>query len=158
MKLITSRRCPAIHLTWLHLLGCVSILVILFSTVHSQSEEHELQILYDFEGPSDGQNPQSGLIIGSDHRVYGTTYSGGKAGDGTIFSMSQSGTNYTVLAHMNLPTDGGKPLGRILDASDGRIYATTSEGGANGRGTIVSVLPNGSDFRVEIHLFINENL
>ena len=43
--------------------------------------------LYNFTGGRDGANPYGGLILSS-NTLYGTTYSGGTGGNGTVFSLS----------------------------------------------------------------------
>src|ERR1017187_1160773 len=42
--------------------------------------------------PSDGKNPNAGLVQGSDGNFYGTTVSGGTNNNGTIFRISSSGS------------------------------------------------------------------
>jgi uncharacterized repeat protein (TIGR03803 family) len=44
-------------------------------------------VLHTFSG-SDGANPQAGLIFGPGGVLYGTTYAGGKSGNGTVFQIS----------------------------------------------------------------------
>jgi uncharacterized repeat protein (TIGR03803 family) len=44
-------------------------------------------VLHAFVG-SDGQNPEAGLIQGSDLNFYGTTDSGGTIGYGTVFMIT----------------------------------------------------------------------
>lgn len=43
--------------------------------------------LHNFTNGSDGGNP-SGVVIDSAGVLYGTTYSGGSSGDGTVFSVT----------------------------------------------------------------------
>ena len=42
------------------------------------------------------------------------------------------------------PTDGRNPLGRLVQATNGTFYGTTSEGGANGDGTVFSITSGGT--------------
>jgi uncharacterized repeat protein (TIGR03803 family) len=45
--------------------------------------------LYSFVGPfTDGENPEAGLVQGSDGNFYGTTTGGGTASEGTVFRLS----------------------------------------------------------------------
>jgi uncharacterized repeat protein (TIGR03803 family) len=71
--------------------------------------------------------------LGSAHRLisangvlYGTTLGGGKNGDGTIFSITPSGS-LTVLA--DLGTIGGVEPSSPLVAMGGALYGTTLQGG-----------------------------
>ena len=43
--------------------------------------------IYSFTGSPDGNGPAAGLIMDSAGILYGTTYGGGPAGDGTVFSL-----------------------------------------------------------------------
>lgn len=45
-------------------------------------------------------------------------------------------------------TDGRQPSAPVLQAGDRRIFGTTFTGGVNNTGTIYSVLPDGTDFKV----------
>ena len=40
--------------------------------------------------------------------------------------------------------DGSNPLGGVVTGTDGNYYGTTSQGGANGQGTVFSVTPDGA--------------
>jgi uncharacterized repeat protein (TIGR03803 family) len=78
----------------------------------------------------DGAYPNVGLIL-SGPTLYGTTYWGGRSGNGTIFSVSTNGTDFTVLY-------GGWDLvnsqaGLIL--SGNTLYGTTAYGGT-GNGSV----------------------
>jgi len=44
------------------------------------------QILYDFQGSPDGANPLfMGVVLDGGGNIYGTTFSGGTSGLGTVF-------------------------------------------------------------------------
>jgi uncharacterized repeat protein (TIGR03803 family) len=45
-------------------------------------------VIYSFKSAPDGVNPTSGIVIGNNGVLYGTTFSGGVAGYGTVFSLS----------------------------------------------------------------------
>ena len=65
---------------------------------------------------------------------------GGKHGDGTVFSITTSGTE-TVL-HGFSGSDGAHPGADLLDV-DGTLYGTTTNGGANDSGTVFSIATSG---------------
>src|ERR1022692_4795865 len=44
-------------------------------------------ILYSFTGGADGSNPNE-LTLGADGTLYGTTFSGGANGQGTVFALT----------------------------------------------------------------------
>ena len=83
--------------------------------------------LHTFDG-IDGAIPTS-LIQGADGYLYGTTGRGGALGYGTIFKMDSGGTTLTTLHDFDLSDGLGGPS-PIIQASDGKLYGTTSRGGA----------------------------
>lgn len=97
----------------------------------------ELTVLHAFELPFDGLLPNAGLTLGLDGRLYGSTYIGGDgcfSGCGTLFVATLDGA-VTVLHRFN-ETDGAFPTVEATAASDGRLYGSTFQGGAHGRGTL----------------------
>jgi len=105
-----------------------------------------------FEGPSkDGSHPQAGLTLAG-HTLYGTTYSGGSSGLGTVFQINTDGTGFTVLKHFSSLngniSDGARPQAN-LTLSGTTLYGTTSEGGNTGNGTVFK-LDLASLFNVEL--------
>ncbi len=100
-------------------------------------------VLYSFTtGPGDGQNPASGLELGSDGDFYATTTGGGTYGRGTIsFKISTAGT-LTTLYSFGANGSGATPQGLTL-LDDGIFYGTTSAGGANNLGTVYKMTSAG---------------
>ncbi|PWU15848.1 MAG: hypothetical protein C5B50_14830 [Verrucomicrobia bacterium] len=98
-------------------------------------------VLYSFNG-GDGSSPLAGLIQANDGNFYGTTFSGGPAGLGTIFKMTTNGA-VSTLFNFQAYTNGLYPMGNLVQASDGNLYGTTYEGGANGFGAIFRISVNG---------------
>jgi len=97
--------------------------------------------LYSFSA-STGDNPESGLIQASDGLFYGTTEQGGADGYGTIFQVSTNGT-FTVLYDISNYAYGAYPAAALVQASDGYLYGTTSQGGTDGDGTFFQTSTNG---------------
>ena len=99
-------------------------------------------VLYSFTGgPSDGQNPASGLELGSDGAFYATTRAGGAFGLGTFFKITLAGVE-TLLYSFGENGSGTNPQGLTLLA-DGTFYGTTTSGGANNLGTVYKITPAG---------------
>ena len=94
-----------------------------------------------FTGGSDGQTP-NGLAFGTNGVMYGTTYSGGGASWGTVFSMTTNGT-YAVLATF-MQTNGAHPTAAPVQGTDGKLYGTTAAGGAYGAGTVFAMTVDGT--------------
>ncbi|HQR48774.1 MAG TPA: hypothetical protein PL152_05535 [Steroidobacteraceae bacterium] len=112
---------------------------------------------------TDGARPESQLLEGSDGNLYGVTAAGGANGTGVVFRMTMDGTAFQLLHEFGAVTssatdsvikndDGVTPVGRLLQAPDGYLYGTTSNGGVDGRGVIFRVHMDGSGFEV-VHQF-----
>jgi len=82
-----------------------------------------------------------GLAQGMDGNFYGTTYSGGANGYGTIFKITANGLLTTL--HSFDGTDGANPYAALIQGTDGNFYGTTLSGGSNGVGTVFKVTPGG---------------
>ena len=97
-------------------------------------------MLHRFGSGSDGLRPYAGLteVKGT---LYGTTAAGGGAGeDGTIYSITLSGTEKVVYTFTGY--EGRYPSAPLLNVN-GRMYSTTSGGGnsgcENGCGTVFAL-------------------
>jgi uncharacterized repeat protein (TIGR03803 family) len=96
-----------------------------------------LTSLYSFgTQTTDGVQPQEGLVQATDGNFYGTTYSGGAYGNGTIFEFTPGGTLATLYSFGAQANDSANPLAGLIQASDGNFYGTASAGGAQGGGTV----------------------
>ncbi|HZT44408.1 MAG TPA: choice-of-anchor tandem repeat GloVer-containing protein [Chthonomonadaceae bacterium] len=107
--------------------------------------------LHNFNGNAGGGNPNGGLLLGSDGKLYGTTINGGRYSAGTVFSLETNGGYYTILHSFNGP-DGANPYAGLFQASGGALYGTCYNGGANSYGTVFALNPDGSGFAV-LHSF-----
>jgi len=99
-------------------------------------------VLYAFQGGSDGDGPEAGLIADSAGNFYGTTYLGGSTGGGTVFELEPNGTE-TVLYTFQGGNDGFSPEAGLIADSKGNFYGTTYAGGTAGVGTVFKLAPNG---------------
>jgi uncharacterized repeat protein (TIGR03803 family) len=100
-------------------------------------------VLYSFAGGTDGGSPSAGLILDSAGNLYGTTFSGGANGLGTVFEVTPSGAE-TVLHSFAGGADGLNPqyASLVRDAA-GNLYGTTPGGGAHSIGVVFKVDPQG---------------
>jgi uncharacterized repeat protein (TIGR03803 family) len=108
----------------------------------------------DFDG-ADGSSPRAGVIQSTDGNFYGTTWLGGNNdGDGAAFKVTPEGTITTLYQFCSLPNciDGARPTASLVEGTDGNLYGTTYQGGANsnatylcpsGCGTVFRITPNG---------------
>lgn len=116
-----------------------------------------LTTLYSFcskSGCLDGANPYVGLVQATNGYLYGTTLFGGanstncEGGCGTVFKITPSGTLtmlYSFCAQSGC-LDGDEPEGVLVQATNGDLYGTTRNGGANcaGCGTVFKITPSGT--------------
>jgi uncharacterized repeat protein (TIGR03803 family) len=100
--------------------------------------------LHSFKVFSNGANPWSALVQGSDGNFYGTTFFGGtNGGNGTVFKISTNGA-LTSLYSFTGGNDGSKPDAGLVQGSDGSLYGTTIYGGTNDAGTVFKISTNGA--------------
>jgi uncharacterized repeat protein (TIGR03803 family) len=110
-------------------------------TIFSVTTEGGFTSLYSFcaeSGCADGGSPRSGLIQATDSNFYGTTSGGGSDGLGEVFRFDASSATLNVL-HSFSGGDGATPEGGLLQATNGLLYGTTFQGGADGFGTVFSI-------------------
>jgi uncharacterized repeat protein (TIGR03803 family) len=90
---------------------------------------------------SNGESSYVAPALGTDGYLYGTTYDGGDAGNGTLFKLSPTGV-YTDLHDFQGGSDGANPYTAPILASDGNFYGTTY--GTSGASTVYRYEPNGT--------------
>jgi uncharacterized repeat protein (TIGR03803 family) len=100
-------------------------------------------ILHDFGVSSkDGLFPTVPLVIGARGQLYGTTGSGGIAGNGTAFELARDATGWKekILDSFNTGADGGPGGGVVLDGA-GNLYGVEHNGGSFGAGGVYEITP-----------------
>jgi uncharacterized repeat protein (TIGR03803 family) len=131
-------------------------LVLLFSTATLANSQVQYRVLYSFgaNGPSDGNSPRGKLLSDKLGNLYGTTYSGGSAGLGTVFELAPAQNGlwtetviYNFCSQANC-SDGGNPSAGLIMDQLGNLYGTTEVGGYNGQvccwGTVFELSPPSS--------------
>lgn len=106
-----------------------------------------ITLLHSFgSGTADGRQSPTGMVLGSDGWLYGTTDHGGPDDLGTIYRISAAG-EYQVL-HTFVAADGsfGHPSGRMVQGGDGTFYGTLGVGA----GTLGAVFKMTPDFEVKL--------
>ena len=92
----------------------------------------------------DGATPAAALLQAADGYLYGTTTSGtGRTSYGTVFRISTNGT-FNPLYLFTGGNDGSEPNASLIQANDGSLYGTTTDGGTNGAGTVFQLSTNGT--------------
>jgi len=134
-------------------LGC-GLALAMFGAAHAGP----VDILYSFQGGSDGAEPISGVISDSQGNLYGTTLYGGGSGCGgkgcgTVFRLAPDGAE-TVLYAFQGGSDGSGSLGLVRD-SEGNLYGVTEiVNGHNcrsGCGAVFRLAPDGT--MTKLHVF-----
>ena len=95
--------------------------------------------------PNDGNTPYGALIQGNDGNFYGTTDSGGTAGNGVVFKITPAGAETVLYSFQGGTVDGANPDSSLILGNDGSFYGTTSSGGTFGNGTVFKVTPAGAE-------------
>ena len=121
-------------------------------TVFKASLDGRVTVLKNFKDPRDGAQP-FGVIVGSDHKLYGTTRLGGLSGIGNpgygvvyrITPLPTSGfipaSDFEVIRRLNGTSDGGGPVSQLVEVKVNEktfVYGTASVGG-EARGVIFRV-------------------
>lgn len=83
-----------------------------------------LEIVYQFEGGTEGGGPFWSLTQTSNGRIFGVTSSGGANDVGVLYSISPDDYSYQV--HYDFATD--LPLGSLTQVANGKLYGFGSAG------------------------------
>jgi uncharacterized repeat protein (TIGR03803 family) len=117
-------------------------------TVFRMTPQGAVTNLYSFSYyGDDGAVPWAALVEGTDGNFYGTTYSGGPLGYGTVFMITPDG-DFTPLYSFSNGADGGSPYAALVQGDNGDFYGTshgssTLYAGTNSIGTVFEVTPYG---------------
>lgn len=102
-------------------------------------------VIHHFGSGDDGANPAAGLVVGSDGKLYGTTYYGGGVTNyGTVFRASTTGLE-TVLHAFKGGAGGAYVDVGLVQGSDGNFYGVTAGGGEGDVGTVFKLTPAGNN-------------
>lgn len=121
------------------------------STALADPPATKLTLLHTFD-LTDGAFPTAELLEVADGVFYGSTYTGGPNGGGTLFRITAAGELSTLFAFGNNTTafEGSAPNSALIRAADGFVYGTTSMGGdlgggvAGGYGTVFRLSESGT--------------
>ncbi len=111
-----------------------------FEIVHTQAGYAAAPtVLVNFDA-SAGTGSKSGLVLDASGNLFGTTQTGGSAGDGSIYEIARVGGGYASLAITLASFTGpngrsSNPLANLIVDAGGNLFGTTF-GGGNDRGTV----------------------
>jgi uncharacterized repeat protein (TIGR03803 family) len=122
-----------------------------FGTLFKVTPGGAVTTLYNFTNGADGAYPNSPPIQGLDGNFYGVASScAGLPPGNQCIPFDTSGSIYRItpegafkVLHTFSGTDGINPMGQLVQGTDGDLYGTTLDGGANGVGTIFKITTAG---------------
>lgn len=105
------------------------------------------QVLYSFQGGSDGSYPTGGLVFDQSGNLYGSTNKGGSGGGGTVFKLTPAGGSWSYsLINSFTGASGCGPFANLNFDGAGNLYGTTLCDGANNAGNVFELTPSGGSW------------
>jgi uncharacterized repeat protein (TIGR03803 family) len=105
------------------------------------------KLLHSFNSNGkDGYLPYASLVLDAAGNLYGTTFSGGAHGEGTVFELTPNGSGGWSEKQLHsfggIGTDGYGPYGNLILDAAGNLYGTTFYGGGTrDYGTVFELMP-----------------
>lgn len=101
-----------------------------FGTIFQIDTAGTETVLHSFTGgATDGADPTARMLLDTAGNLYGTTFTGGSGGEGTVFRFDTTTSTETVLYNFTGGSDGGNPFGGLTRDQSGTLYGTTEIGG-----------------------------
>jgi len=139
------RLAAPVQFTGGEMLRTLVVLLIAFVAVALEpARAQSYAVVHSFGLGTDGSQPLGSLISDSAGNLYGTTYSGGDFGAGTVFELDADG-NETVLYSFTGGADGRNPEAGVTRDSAGNLYGTANGGGIANDGTVFKLDPAGHE-------------
>jgi uncharacterized repeat protein (TIGR03803 family) len=106
------------------------------------------KLLFSFaQSAESGAFPGAAVVVSNHGDAYGTTQTGGKFGQGTLFQLSPgaapnaSWTQKVLRVFGSRATSNPGPYARLALDAGGNLYGTTYAGGSRGYGTVFRIAP-----------------
>lgn len=123
-------------------------------TVYSINQRGFKKLLHSFGGGGDDGNYPNGDLIKVNGTLYGTTFWGGTCNQGTVYSISTTGTMNVLHSFGCSADDGLEPTAGLVFLK-GMLYGTTSVGGYEDTGTVYRISSTGTGYKV-LYAFGNQ--
>lgn len=94
-----------------------------------------IKVRFNFDG-ANGSGPEASLLEGKDGKLYGMTAMGGAKDYGVLFQFDPATSAYVKKFEFDGVTDGGNPLGNLIQAKNGKLYGLTNMGGKDDYGVL----------------------
>jgi len=112
-------------------------------------------ILYTFQGLTDGKEPVTGLMFDTSGNLYGSTIFGGTGLGGTVFELTPSGGSWTFSVLYSMRGIAG-PYGTLSMDAAGNLYGTTFQDGSHLVGSAFKLVHSGGNWTYHsFHDFTN---
>ena len=108
----------------------LAIMLVLTLGATEAVQAQTYQVIHNFMGGVDGQEPNFGLTIDAAGNLYGTTFEG-DTGTGTAYKLVHRSTGWalTPLYVFTIASKGVIPYSTLVIGRDGKLYGTTAFGG-----------------------------
>ncbi|WP_418511208.1 choice-of-anchor tandem repeat GloVer-containing protein [Corallibacter sp.] len=90
----------------------------------------------NFDNATTGSTPYGGLTLADNGKLYGMTYDGGSNNYGVLFEFDTNNNTLVKKLDFDGTTNGSNPRGKLLKASNGKLYGVTLRGGLNNTGVL----------------------
>ncbi len=117
-------------------------------------ETGSFAFIHDFFNTETGQENYAGLCSLMEHsngKVYGLTLYGGTNHDGQLFELDLQTKEITIKVEFEFDSKGKAPVGKLIEASDGRLYGIARQGGMHSFGLLYVYDPGTNVFAVLKH-------
>ncbi len=131
--------------SWKEIAVLLAICTAALLTLSGTSSAQIFRLRHAFNG-TDGANPYTGLVQGTDGNLYGTTIDGGVSGGGNVFKLTRGGKVTSLYDFCSQPVcaDGQYPVTVLIEGPNGNFYGTTQSGGPDDDGTVFKITPTGT--------------
>jgi uncharacterized repeat protein (TIGR03803 family) len=109
----------------------------------------------DLISSTHGSTPMGSLLQATNNILYGVTSAGGTSAVGTLFEYNPSTNAITKRVDFtgNAGTNpGGAPYGALIQATNGKLYGMTKQGGSAGQGVIFEFDPSTNAYSKKVDL------
>jgi uncharacterized repeat protein (TIGR03803 family) len=115
-----------------------------FELTHKRDKEKLLYSFCSVSGCPDGCYSEGGLLRDKVGNLYGTTAGCGASGYGTVFELSENGSETVLHSFAGGSSDGAYPeLTSLLMDTKGNLYGVTDAGGSSNLGVVYKLSRNG---------------
>ena len=108
-----------------------------YGVIFKVTTSGKLTVLHNMNPATDGDQSQAGLTLATDGNLYGTTASGGSAGQGTIFRITTAGV-FSVLENFSSGA-AALPGSTLTQHTNGLLYGDTYSGTGGDYGIFYSL-------------------